>query len=121
MENMAVSNASDVRDIGLPIYQCKGWMKFLAVLSILDGVVCVFTLIGILIAWLPIWVGVLLWQSASSVERAEETGDKAALVASLNKLKTYFAIQGIITLLTIVFIIVVLSFGMMAAILGFLR
>jgi hypothetical protein len=121
MENTAVSNASDVRDISLPIYQCKGWMKFLAILSILDGVVCVFTLIGIIIAWLPIWVGILLWQSASSIERAAEAGDKASLVASLSKLKTYFAIQGIITLLGIVFVILVLSLGMMAAILGFLR
>jgi hypothetical protein len=121
MENQIPSNASDVREISLPIFQCKGWMRFLAVLSILDGAVCVFTVVGIVIAWLPIWVGVLLWQSSSRIERAEQAGDKASLVASLGKLKTYFVIQGVITLLGIIFVVLVLSLGAMAAILGALK
>jgi hypothetical protein len=59
--------------------------------------------VGILFAWLPIWVGVVLLQSASSIERAHLTGSKEVLFDSLGKLKMYFMIQGVTTLIGLVF------------------
>ncbi len=100
-----------VREVSRPIYQSKGWMQFLGILSIIQGAALVFTLFGILIAWLPIWIGVLLLQSASSAERASTNGDKEAMVMSMGKLKTYFAIQGIMTLIVIVLMVIMMIVG----------
>jgi hypothetical protein len=104
-----------VRNISLPIHQAKGWMKLVGVLSILYGVMMVFTIVGIIFAWLPIWMGVLLMQSASSVERAYATGDEAQLVVSLSKIKTYFTITGVLALLGLIMFAIVFLFGLTAA------
>lgn len=116
METQASDQSVLLREVGLPLYQSKGWMKFLGIMSIIQGVVAVFTLIGILIAWLPIWVGVILYQSASTMERAYISGDKGEFYEALGKLKTYFLIQGIITLIGIIIALFALSLGMMGAI-----
>jgi len=109
-----------VRELSLPIHQSKGWMKLLGVLSIIYGAVSVFTIVGIVVAWLPIWMGVLLIQAASSVEKAQVTGEKETLVESLNKLKTYFTIQGILALIGLLFVGIAISMGILGAMMGIL-
>ena len=56
-----------VREVSAPLFAAKVWMKFLGVLMIIYGVLIAFTIVGIIICWLPIWIGVLLFQSASAV------------------------------------------------------
>jgi hypothetical protein len=107
-----------VKNVSLPIMQAKGWMKLVGVLSILYGVLMVFTIVGIIFAWLPIWMGVLLMQSASSIEKAHATGDEAQLVVSLSKIKTYFTITGVLALLGLLMFALVFFFGMMGTMIG---
>jgi hypothetical protein len=123
MEPGAFSHTELVQRIGLPMHQSKGWLKFLGVMSILWGVCAVlFTLgIGIVFAWLPIWMGVLLYQSAELADRAYTSGDEASLVASLSKLKLYFVITGILMLIGLAFFMVVASLGMLGALSGLAR
>ncbi len=116
MENQTTDEASVVRELGLPLLESKGWIKFLGVVSIIQGIVAVFTVIGILIAWLPIWVGVLLYQSAAILERAYQSGDKATYYRAMAKLRTYFMIQGILTLIGIIVGAIALALGLMGAI-----
>jgi hypothetical protein len=108
-----------VQWISVPIHQSKGWMKLLGGLSIVYGAVTALTIVGLVIAWLPIWIGILLYQSASLIERAYASGDENVLVASLDKLKTYFMITGILALIGLVLLLlgVALAFlGWMAAV-----
>jgi len=109
-----------VRELGLPIYQCKGWLKLIGVLSILSGILTAVTLVGIVIAWLPIWTGVLLLQAASAVERSQHTGEKQVLFHSLSKLKVYFIISGILQAIGLIVAGIAMSMGMLGAILGVL-
>ena len=37
-----------------PLYRAKGWLKFVGVLSIIQGVLSILSIWGILICWLPI-------------------------------------------------------------------
>lgn len=111
-------NNALVTELSTPIYQAKGWMKLVGVLMILYGVMVALSIIGILIAWLPIWMGVLLFQSASNAEQANVNGDQTALYTSLGKLKTYFTIMGIMTLISIVGTILALVLGVSGAMLG---
>ncbi len=92
-----------VQQLSMPIYQARGWLKFLGVLSIISGVGSALSIVGIIFAWLPIWMGVLMFQAGSSIESAGQFGDKFAFLRSLGSLKTYFVLQGVLTLLGIVF------------------
>ena len=92
-----------VTEMSEPLYRCKGWMKLAAVVMIAGGALYCLTIIGIIVAWLPIWMGVLLWQAASAVEDAHLSGREDAMLHSMGKLKTYFIITGVSTLIGIVF------------------
>lgn len=89
-----------------PIYASKGWMKLLGIVSIMYGALLAITIIGLLLAWMPIWIGVLLMQSAKKAEVAYQVGDEADAIESLSKLKTMFTIYGVLTIISIAFTIV---------------
>lgn len=106
-----------VRELSLPLFSSKGWIKFLGILMIIYGVFIAMTIVGIIIAWLPIWLGVLLNQTANRIEQAQITGDIAAMVRSQNSLSTYFTVYGVLALIgiigMIIGIIVAISTGLM--------
>ncbi|MBU2706367.1 DUF5362 domain-containing protein [Zooshikella marina] len=100
-----------VGEMTLPIFQCKGWLKLIGILSIVGGVVTALSIVGIVIAWLPIWQGVLLYQSASAIEEAKHNESKEALLKSLNKIKVYFIIMGVLMLIWLIFVALAVVFG----------
>jgi hypothetical protein len=59
-------DALAVRELSVPLFQAKGWLKFLGILSIIGGVFQALTIVGIIYAWIPIWSGVLLHQAGSN-------------------------------------------------------
>lgn len=107
----------DVSDLARPLAEGRGWIKFLAIVQIvfMSIYVVVSLGLGLIVAWLPIWLSVLLLQSASAIERAEQQGDAEALKLALGKLKLYFLIQAIAMIvgfcLAIVGIILAIAFG----------
>lgn len=103
MEEQAQSQAL-VKEITGPLYEVRGWMKFLGVVMIVQGIMVALSIIGIVVAWLPIWLGVLLFQSASAAETAQISGNKAQLMESLRKLKMYFIINGVLMLIMLIFV-----------------
>ncbi len=109
-----------VKEVSVPLYQAKGWMKLLGVVMIVQGVIAAISLVGIIICWLPIWLGVLLFKAAGAIEGAQLSGNKQLLIESLNKLKTYFLINGVLMLIVLVFVglSMLLAGGSMLALLG---
>ena len=91
-----------VRELCMPIYQSRGWLKLVGVMTLIAGIFQALSLVGLVFAWIPIWQGILLMQAASSVETAETTGQRYALFASLSSLKTYFVIQGVLILIGLI-------------------
>jgi hypothetical protein len=77
-----------------------GWMKLLGILSIVQGVFLIFTIWGILICWLPIWIGVVLYRAAGDADMAAR-GAPARLEDFLQRINKYFLIQGVLTLVGI--------------------
>lgn len=92
-----------IKSLSLPLYQSRGWMKLLGVIMIVYGAIVALSIVGLLIAWLPIWLGILLFQAASSAEEAQLNDNPDELLAALKRLKTYFTIMGILTLIGLVF------------------
>lgn len=89
--------AADVSELALPLAEGTGWIKFLAIVQLVfSGIYVLFSFgLGLIIAWLPIWLSIILLQTATAIQTAQQQGDAAALKLSLRKLKLYFMIQAI--------------------------
>jgi hypothetical protein len=88
------------------LYRAKGWMRLLGILSIISGALQALSIAGLIIAWLPIWIGVLLTSAASQIAIAHEQSDEVAFANALEKLRKYFKIMGVLAVLSIVFMVV---------------
>jgi hypothetical protein len=97
-----------VQQLSIPIFQARGWLKFLGILSIISGAISALSIIGIIYAWLPIWMGVLMFQAGSSIESASQFGDKFTFLRSMGSLKTYFVLQGVIALISIIIAVTII-------------
>ena len=95
------TSTPSVQDLSQPLASGKGWMKFVGIMFIIQGALTALSIVGIIIAWLPIWIGVLVMQSANAIERAQITGDAAAMKEALSRLRTYFVIQGVFYVVSI--------------------
>lgn len=104
-----------------PVAESTGWLKFLSVAVIALGVLTALTIVGLVIAWLYIWVGVLLWQASERASRAQITRDPAQLEEYLRKLRTLIVIAGVALIVSLaaamLFLSLALALGWMAAIL----
>ncbi len=80
----------------------SGWLKLVGIVSIVGGAITILLTLGmgIIIAWLPIWQGILLVRASNSSQ--EVAGGKSeSIVNMISPLKTYFIIQGILILISI--------------------
>jgi hypothetical protein len=109
----------EIQELSMPIYQARGWLKFLGVLSIISGVGAALSIVGIIFAWLPIWMGVLMFQAGSAIDSAGQFGDKFAFLRSLGSLKTYFVLQGILSVIGIILAASMLCITFILPLLGF--
>ena len=104
----------------LPAYESKGWLRFLGVVCIVGGALSALTIVGLIVAWLYVWVGVLLWQAGDRVDRAYLQRDPAMFELFLHKLKTLITIAGVATVLSlavaVIGLLMALSFGWLALI-----
>lgn len=98
-----------------PAEDTKGWLKFMGIVSIVSGALMAFTVIGILWAWLYVWLGVLLWQAGDRAGQAVARRDAAMFEQYLLKLKTVIMIAGVVVaigvLLTALGLVMLLTVG----------
>ena len=103
-----------VRELAAPLASGRGWIKFLGILSIISGVLGALTIVGLVWAWLPIWLGILLFQTASGMEQAAISGDASSFVTAQNRLKLYFMINGVMIIVAFALVVLFIIFGGMA-------
>ena len=106
---MQVQDIGVVQQASLPLYEARGWLKFLGILSIIQGVLAALSIVGIILCWLPIWLGMLLLGSANRLEQAAQSGQVVVFVEAQRKLKTYFIINGVMTLVGLAAAAVILA------------
>jgi hypothetical protein len=89
-----------------------GWLKFLGIINIISGALTALSLWGIIIAWLPIWLGILLLQASQRITNARFANSEGELVGMMEKLRLYFIIQGVLIIVSFaVGIIALVVFG----------
>jgi hypothetical protein len=77
----------------------------------------VISVVGIIICWLPIWLGVILFKAAGDAETASR-GAPTMLLGFVQRINKFFLIAGILALISLIVSLVVLFVVGMAAIWG---
>lgn len=91
-----------------------GWMKFMGIMTIIAGCLQALSIFGLVIAWLPIWMGVILTKAGSKAGEYADKGDFASLEGMTGQLKTYFTISGIMIIVSFaVSIIIVVAWAVL--------
>lgn len=107
-----------IRELSQPLHAGKGWLTFLGIVTIISGVLAALSIIGLLYAWLPIWMGVLLLQASNALDTARNSGDQDAFMRATGKIRTYFIICSVMVLVTFVLTFLGFMFGMTMGIIG---
>lgn len=100
------TNNPAVANVMRPLQEAAGWMKLVGTLGIIYGVLLALTIVGLLIAWLPIWMGILLNRAADDSRAAAMAGDEARAIAATDNLRTVFKVYGVIVLIGLLFALV---------------
>lgn len=101
--------------------KANGWMKFIGILLIITGALMALSIVGIIIAWLPIWMGVVLYQAGSLASSAFLLKDENKFLESISKIRLYFILTGITLIVTIAFsLITILVISITGALIGLL-
>jgi hypothetical protein len=103
-----------VSTIMRPLSDAAGWMKLIGTLGIIWGVLLAFTIVGLIVAWLPIWMGILLRRAATESEIANRTGHESNAITATSSLHTIFKVQGVIVLVMLAFWTVGIVFAILA-------
>ncbi|MEJ2596041.1 MAG: DUF5362 family protein [bacterium] len=116
-ENQYSIEEKVVKEVSMPLYTSKGWLKLIGILMLIYGVLIALTVVGIIVAWLPIWIGIILMQAAARINEAQITGRKEALIKAQSSLSTYFTVYGVLALIGLIAgaisIIVLLTTGVL--------
>ena len=72
-----------IREVSSPFYDMRGWLKFIGVASIVAGALSALSIFGIIFAWVPIWMGITLYNSSTKIETAYHAGDKIMLMEAI--------------------------------------
>ena len=106
MEASAVLSASDAQ-ARKNAKGMAGWMKFMGIMTIIGGCLQALTIFGIVIAWLPIWMGVVLTKAGSKAGEYADKGDFTSLEGVTGQLKTYFTISGIMMIVSFAIAVII--------------
>lgn len=114
----------DLRTIALPLYGAKRWIKFLGGVLFALGVAYALTIVGLVVAWVLLWLGVLLWQAGTELDRASPgapggaEAEEVPLAIAIQKLRRFFVVGGIATLVYLVVMAVGAVVMLVLALLG---
>jgi hypothetical protein len=89
-----------IKYVSRPLASASGWMKFLAIVSVLGAIYAV-VVAGwtVFWMWLQVWLAFLLWKAANGASRASDSGNDEQLRGGLDRLRLYFKISGVLALL----------------------
>lgn len=97
-----------------PLHRVRNWMKFLAVLLFVAGGVNVLSVVGLLVAPVPITIGVWLWQAASALD--DPAADVERLRRATSRLRRVFLAYAVLAVIGLIGFGLAIGFGLLAAI-----
>lgn len=100
-----------------PLSRAAGWMKLMAVMMFIFAGIYTLASFGfaLIIMWIPIWQGVLLWKAASRARAAMVDGSELTAQAAMESIKTYFVLLGVLTLIGLLLVVAGFILAMVGA------
>lgn len=97
-----------LREAAAPLLRHRRWIRALAVFQFTLGGVLALTLVGLLVAWFFIWIGVVLWQAAAALDEAalHPVHLDACLRQALDRLAFQFVLQAVLSMATLLVMLV---------------
>ena len=86
----------DLKTLFEPLVRNVFWLKLVGVFSVVYGVVLCITIVGIVVGWVFIWLGVLLFQAAMELQAFSASERDTDAVLAIEKLARFFKIEGIL-------------------------
>ncbi len=86
-----------------PLHDAAGWLSLLGWVNIIMGVLYCLSIVGIIVAWIFIWQGILLKGAAEKLKGGFASGDNGQLHEASRNVSTYFIIMGILALIGLIF------------------
>lgn len=99
----------------MPLVNAKGWLKLMGIVQIIIGGMYCLTIIGAVIGWLPIWMGILLTKASAALENPNNPD---AVHEAMSKLGTLFTIAGVLTLIWLGMIVLYIVFFIVMIVVG---
>jgi Family of unknown function (DUF5362) len=100
-----------------PLHEVRGWLKLIAWFNIILGVIYGITIVGLIIAWLPIWIGICLKKAGESLTFGFPNDNTQMLTASTN-LATAIRIIGVLVIINIGIMALYVAILLFAVVLG---
>ena len=94
-----------------PLINNRKWLNIVGVFAIGAGILYIVSIVGILICWIPIWLGVLLFQTSSNLEKFELSGNEEDATLGLEKLVLFFKFVAIVLIVSLVISLFIFVFA----------
>lgn len=103
----AAPDPSLIRRLARPLDSRKGWIKFVAIMTIISGILLVPILVGLIL----IFAGLALLKVGADLERAKAIGDADALENAYKNISKYIYLQGVF--MVVYFLITIIAVVLM--------
>jgi hypothetical protein len=100
-----------INSLIFPLYQSLFWVRLFAACLIFYGALITVTGIGVLVAWIPIWIGILLLLAAKAISLAYKENDEQAFMQFMSRMKTIFTLLGLSSVALIISTIYLLKYA----------
>lgn len=78
------------------------WLKVMGVVNVVGGGLAVLTIWGVIFAWLPIWLGIVLLKTARQAEVCAKGGNSVELTRLTRWFRTCFFVGSIAAIVGVV-------------------
>lgn len=102
-----------------PLRDVAGWTKFVAVMSIIVGALSCATVVGAVVGWLPIWIGVVLLNAGNRLVSGVDAEEPDDVREGAQKLALTIKLVGILAIVWLVFMALYVAFVIFVFVLGF--
>ncbi|MEW6071105.1 MAG: DUF5362 domain-containing protein [Planctomycetota bacterium] len=99
----------DVFEVAEPMERAQGWLKFLGILCIIGGVLYCLTIVGAIVGWIPIWMGVLLNKASNGIGEGFDRRRPEEIRQAFDRLRLAIKIYGILAIVGIGLMILCLA------------
>jgi hypothetical protein len=105
------TQSPDIQRLVYPLYQSLIWIRLFAVCLVFYGALITVTGIGVLVAWIPMWIGVILLLTSKSISTAYKKNSEQAFIQTISRLRTIFLTLGLTSVALIVASIYLLKYA----------